>query len=87
MSRFRDVTKGPGDLPGDSTNPNSPDFDPSADEARDEDVDALLADPKWREAHADAADDDELQCNAVRRMQWAKDRRAIALARCKGGAA
>ena len=41
-----------------------------------------------REEHAaEEADDDELQCNAVRRMQWAKDRRAIALARCNGGAA
>lgn len=26
MSAFRDVRKGPGDLPGDSSNPNSPDY-------------------------------------------------------------
>lgn len=48
MSAFRDVRKGPGDLPGDSKHPNSPDFDPTADEARDEAIESLLADPQWR---------------------------------------
>lgn len=41
-----DVRKGPGDLPGDSTNPNSPDYNSSRDEA----IDELVAD--WN-------DDDE----------------------------
>lgn len=51
MKPFRDVTKGPGDLPGDSANPNSPDYDPTADEAREEAIDALLSDANWRAAH------------------------------------
>lgn len=36
MNRFRDVTKGPGDLPGDDTNPNSPNYDNEAQERADE---------------------------------------------------
>jgi hypothetical protein len=48
--------------------------------AADEEYDAAS-----REEHvAEEADDDELQCNAVRRMQWARDRRPIAISRCKG---
>lgn len=36
MSAFRDIRKGPGDLPGDSANPNSPDYDNEAQERADE---------------------------------------------------
>lgn len=57
MSAFRDVRKGPGDLPGDNTNPNSPDYDHEADEARDEAIDALLSNSSWRAAHAAEADE------------------------------
>lgn len=38
-------------------------------------------------ASAEADGDDDLICNAVRQLQWAKDRRATAFARCNGGAA
>ena len=49
MSRY--PTKGPGDLPGDSRHPNSPDCAPSADEAIDALVANWLNDPaKCREA-------------------------------------
>lgn len=56
MSAFRDVRKGPGDLPGDCNDPRSPDYDNSAAEARGEAIDELLNDTKWRAAHKAEAD-------------------------------
>lgn len=48
MSAFRDVRKGPGDLPGDSKHPNSPDHDSSraewVSERADELAEARMAD-------------------------------------------
>lgn len=67
MSAFRDVRKGPGDLPGDSTHPNSPDYDNSADEARGEAIDELLNDPKWRAAHKAEADS---WCDGMHDGEW-----------------
>ena len=37
-----DITKGPGDLPGDNTNPNSPDYDGTREEWIEERADELL---------------------------------------------
>lgn len=48
---------GPGDLPGDSSHPNSPDFDGRAQERRTEDIDGLLSDPAWVAAHTAEADE------------------------------
>lgn len=47
----------------------------------DKEFDAALLD----EANAEQADDDELYCNALNRLQWAEDRRRAAL-RAVGGA-
>lgn len=42
---MNDVRKGPGDLPGDSSNPNSPDYDARFDELVDELVEQYRDDP------------------------------------------